>query len=172
MERFDRFSAGPDNASATPEEPPTPPAANGHSIRDSPTKHAAEPASVKTKSMPPSSPTSTPPKREIDDDAAEPLDVSPPKKKRKADSVDPDAAYAARLQAQENLLARPTRGGNSRKVAPVKKKKSPSKKATTAKKVRASDDSDIDSSEVGEKEVNRNTGFHVSSPRTRIIIVF
>ena len=153
MERFDHFSANQKDTSATPEEAPAPPATNGHSTTDSIAKSEPEPAS---------STTHTPPKREADDES-EAVDVSPPKKKRKADVVDADAAYAARLQAQENLLARPTRGGNTRKAAPVKKKKSPSKsKPKTSKKVKASDDSDIESSEVGEKEVNRNTGFHVS----------
>jgi len=174
MERFDHFSAGQDAPSASPEEAPAPPITNGHSTNEATAKptveHTAQPpvilpttapAAAKAKPQPSSSPAATPPKRE-EDEESDPVDRSPPKKKRKADAVDADAAYAARLQAQENLLARPTRGGNTRKTAPVKKKKSPSKKAKTSAKVRASDDSDIDSSEAGEKKVNRNTGFHVS----------
>lgn len=75
--------------------------------------------------------------------------------------MDADALYAARLQAEENLRARPTRGGIVRKSAPVKKKKSPTK-AKTSKKVKAEDDSDLEGSDGEKKEVNRTGGFHVS----------
>lgn len=82
-----------------------------------------------------------------------------PKKKRKIEH-DSDAAYAARLQAQENSRTRSTRGGGPKKAASVKKK-TPKKK--TASKVKAEDDSELEGSgsEVKEKKVNRSGGFHV-----------
>ena len=102
------------------------------------------------------------PKQESDRER--PADVSdnlPRKKKRKVEPVvDDDAAYAAKLQAEENIRARPTRGGATRKAAPIKKKKSTKKK--TSSKVRAEDDSDIDGSGSDEKKINRKGGFHAS----------
>ena len=97
-------------------------------------------------------------KREDDDDLSDVVDTPPPKKKRKRSPLDEDAAFAARLQAEENSRARPTRGGGPKKPAPVKKK-TPRKK--TAAKVRAEDDSDLDTSDL-EKKVSRSGGFHVS----------
>lgn len=87
-----------------------------------------------------------------------------PNKKRKADNdVDADAVYAAKLQAEENLRARPTRGATTRKAAPAKKKAKP--KPKTTKKVKAEDESDLESaSDTGKKEVNRSGGFHVCLP--------
>ncbi|KAJ5445540.1 hypothetical protein N7491_001622 [Penicillium cf. griseofulvum] len=91
------------------------------------------------------------------DATSEPASASPPAKKHKPDTdTDADAAFAAKLQAEENSRARPTRGGNTRRAAPVKKKS----KAKTSKRVKAEDDSDIGSGEEPKKEVNRNTGFH------------
>lgn len=148
MERFDIFNAKQSEASETPNNssgPPTPPQesvkpshapVNGHST--SPSKRPAETQEVTT-----SRPT-------------------PPAKKKKTDSndtLDSDAAFAARLQAEENLRARPTRGGATRKAAPQRKKATP-KKAKTPKKIKAEDDSDIDSSDAP-KEVKRTGGFHV-----------
>lgn len=96
-------------------------------------------------------------KRQADDsDLSDVVDTAPTRKKRK-ESVDEDAAFAARLQAEEDRNARPTRGGAPRKAAPAKKKKSPKKK--TAAKVTASDDSDVEAGE-STRKVNRNTGFH------------
>jgi upstream activation factor subunit UAF30 len=111
----------------------------------------------------------TPPKPVADASpkrTAEPSDMSDaadglPKKKRKP-SLDADAIYAAKLQAEEDKLARPTRGGNSRKAAPVKKK-SPTKKKKTSARVKVSDDSDVEDSQTGEEKPQRTTGFHVSS---------
>ncbi|EEH43212.2 uncharacterized protein PADG_08032 [Paracoccidioides brasiliensis Pb18] len=97
--------------------------------------------------------------------SAEPENVSdsgdkPPKKKRKSDMVDADAIFAAKLQAEENLRARPTRGANTRKVALIKKKKLPVK-SKTAKKVKADDDSGLDEPDLeSKKEVTRTGGFH------------
>jgi len=104
--------------------------------------------------------STTTPKREAEsEELSDVIDAPPPKKKRKA-GTDEDAVIAARLQAEEDRQARPTRGGTSRKAAPAKKKKTPKKK--TATKVTASDDSDLDSTD-GVKEVKErpNTGFHV-----------
>jgi hypothetical protein len=146
MERFDIFNARMNEPSApvaSVEKPELPLPTNGH--HESPV------------SMPD---TATPPKRSVEsDDNSDMGNGSPPKKKRKP-SMDADALYAAKLQAEEDKLARPTRGGNSRKSALAKKKKSPKKK--TSARVRASDDSDMDDSESGEKKPPKNTGFHVS----------
>jgi len=80
------------------------------------------------------------------------VDDRPAKKKaRKQDAEEDDAAYAARLQREENTRARPTRAGATRKAAPVKRKKK------SAAKVK--DGSDVDTN--GEP-VKRTGGFHVS----------
>lgn len=97
-----------------------------------------------------------------EDDLSDVPDTPPPRKKRKAEPLDADAAFAAKLQAEENIRARPTRGGANRKdLMAKKKKKSPKKK--TANKVKAEDDSDIDGSgsEVEGKKPIRSGGFHV-----------
>lgn len=153
LERFDLFAQHDEVNNSHPDDPS--PATNGHADNQG----NSEPSTT------PISPTlSSPQKRDAElDGFSDVVDRSPPKKKRKADStVDADAAYAAKLQAEENLRARPTRGGSTRKAAPVKKKKSTAK-SKTAKKVKAEDDSDVEKSEVsGKKEVNRTGGFHVS----------
>ena len=95
-----------------------------------------------------------------EDDLSDVPDTPPPKKKRKAEPLDADAAFAAKLQAEENIRARPTRGGANRKNPVVKKKKRTPKKKT-ANKVKAEDDSDIDGSDVEEKKPIRSGGFHV-----------
>lgn len=105
------------------------------------------------------SPKSTPAKREVDSEAMSDLEDSGPQKKKRKPSIEDDAAIAARLQAEEDKLARPTRGGTSRKAAVVKKKKTPKKKARS--KVTGSDDSDLEGVEP-KRKVNRDTGFHVS----------
>ena len=76
---------------------------------------------------------------------------------------DSDAAFAAKLQAQENGRIRSTRGGGPKKAVSAKKK-SPKKKKKTSAKVKAEDDSDLDGSgsDVKERKVNRSGGFHVS----------
>ncbi|KAL5336283.1 SWIB/MDM2 domain-containing protein [Aspergillus crustosus] len=83
----------------------------------------------------------------------------PPKiqKQKLSHSVDADAVYAAKLQAEENLRARTTRGAGTRKSAPTKKKKATAK---AAKRVKAEDDSDIGSGSDSGKKVNRSGGFH------------
>lgn len=100
-----------------------------------------------------------------EDDLSDAPDISPPKKKRKAEPfIDADALYAAKLQAEENSRARPTRGA-ARKHTVIKKKRTPKKK--TSEKVKAEDDSDLQNSgsETTEKKVNRSGGFHVSIVR-------
>ncbi|KAJ5386275.1 hypothetical protein N7509_008816 [Penicillium cosmopolitanum] len=103
-------------------------------------------------------PSSSPVKRQADSEEASDLSsASPPPKKRKPDTdVDADAEFAAKLQAEENLRARPTRGGGNRRAAPTKKKS----KAKTSKRVKAEDDSDIESGSDTKKEVTRTGGFH------------
>jgi len=83
---------------------------------------------------------------------------SPKKKHKKNMSVeDADAAYAARLQAEENSRARSTRGGGTKRKPVVKKE---NKKRKSKNRVGSDDDSDAEGSP--KKEVNRNSGFHVS----------
>lgn len=101
--------------------------------------------------------SSSPTKREPKSESVSDVVDAPPKKKRKA-SIDADAVYAARLQAEEDARARPTRGGTSRKAGPVKKKKKAKKE-----KVTGSDDSDIVDEDKPQKP-KRETGFHVGDP--------
>ncbi|BDD55831.1 hypothetical protein MAP00_001315 [Monascus purpureus] len=150
MERFDIFVAR-DGLDPSSEAAPSGTAtSNGH---------AKEENGISS-SVPLSPPHSTSPqKRQVDnDESPEELKKTPPPKKRKSDNdVDADAILAAKLQAEENMRARPTRGASSRRAPPVKRKS----KSKTAKKVKAEDDSDLESgSEVNKKEVNRSGGFH------------
>lgn len=157
MARFDKFDAQRKSAAAT----------NGFTdtVEDD---LPSQPAPKKLKQEPiqdqPSAPKTTPTaskhKQESEDDELSDIkDTPPPKKKKKIDH-DSDAAFAAKLQAQENSRFRSTRGGGP-KVTPVKKKKAPRKK--TSAKVKAEDDSDLDGSgsEAKERKVNRSGGFHV-----------
>lgn len=90
------------------------------------------------------------------------LKGSPAPKKKKIIEYDSDAAFAARLQAEENSRSRSTRGGGPKKPNGIKKK---TLKKKTAAKVKAEDDSDMDESgsDMKERKVNRTGGFHVSS---------
>lgn len=108
------------------------------------------------------SPASSPAKREASsaDALSDVVDHGPPKKKRKS-SMEDDATLAARLQAEEDKRARPTRGGPSRKAAPSKKKKTPKKKSSA--KVN-SDGSEIDD----EDKPKKTTGFHVCDRETSL----
>lgn len=93
-------------------------------------------------------------------DTPEDSDVESPPKKKHRKQPDNDAKLAAKLQAEENSRARPTRGGGSKKATPAKKKKTaPKKKSDT--KIKADDDSDVDGSD-GEK-VPKKGAFNVSS---------
>jgi upstream activation factor subunit UAF30 len=94
--------------------------------------------------------------------------MSPPPKKRK--KLDSDAKLAAKLQAEENSRARPSRNGVNKKPVAARKKSTPKKKS--AAKIKADDDSDLELNSDGEKkEVVRKGGFHVSQhpPQARSI---
>ncbi len=157
MERFDIFNARLNQPPApvtateslkTTTKPSPSPATNGH--------HDSSAASTAD-----STADATPVKRSPEsDDVSDMANGSPPKKKRKPE-MDADALYAAKLQAEEDKLARPTRGGSARKTGLVKRKKTPKKK--TSARIKASDDSDMDESESGQKKPAKNTGFHVSA---------
>ena len=142
MARFDKFMA---------EQPKI----NGHAA-------STEQSSNSTPYDEPQSPSAS--KRHKSDmdeeELSEVVDSPKPKKKRKVEH-DSDAAFAARLQALENSRARSTRGGGPKVTKPAKKK-SPKKKS--AGRIKAEDDSDLEGSgsEVKERKVNRNSGFHVS----------
>lgn len=147
MERFDIYAEK--NGVGSPEETT---ASNGHKEGDSASAVLSPP------------PSSSPVKRDPDSEASSLVGSEPPAKKRKSEAdadadVDADAVFAAKLQAEENLRARPTRGGTTRRAAPSKKKS----KAKTSKRVKAEDDSDIESGSdtTTKKEVNRTGGFHV-----------
>ncbi|KNG87042.1 putative C2H2 finger domain protein, partial [Aspergillus nomiae NRRL 13137] len=142
MERFDIFAEN-GGIEASPEAVATAPATNGHS---SATPVEASSPAQSSKSQ----------KRQADSVERE-SDKTPPAKKKKSDhDVDADALFAAKLQAEENMRARPTRGASARKAQPAKKKTT---KAKTSKKVKAEDDSDVDSGS-DSKKVNRSGGFH------------
>lgn len=86
---------------------------------------------------------------EVDDDISNEINVSTaPSKKRSSSMVESeDARLARELQAQENQLARgrQTRGGHSKpKAKPAKKKKQKS-----SAKIKAGDDSDLDTEDSG-----------------------
>ncbi len=117
---------------------------------------------VKTPSKRSHSPTRDASPDKDDTDLSEIVDnPTPKKKKRKTAPADDDAIFAAKLQAEENSRARPTRGGATKKRVVVKKKTAPKKKS--AKAVKAEDDSEIGSGSDVEsaKEVKRTGGFHV-----------
>ncbi|KAL1980415.1 hypothetical protein VTN96DRAFT_4173 [Rasamsonia emersonii] len=144
MERFDLFAQKKGLGSAPSEQ--AAPSANGQ-----------DGAADGQTTDPSPQPSSSPQKRQADSDEPEENGSNtPPSKKRKPDhDIDADALFAAKLQAEENKRARPTRSSTMRKTAPVRKKAKPK----TSKKV---DDSDLESgSEAGaKKEVNRSGGFH------------
>lgn len=143
MARFDKFMA----------EQSTQTQANGHT-----TVATASPEATPSHTSPTPRSASKGPSVEAEE-SSEVVDTHT-KKKRKRSPLDEDAVFAARLQAEENSRARPTRGGGvTKKVVPAKKKKTPKKK--TADRVDAADDSELDS-ESAEKKVNRSGGFHVS----------
>ena len=151
MERFDIFNARQQNGDSASHPPVK---SEFHAPKTNGFHHDSQPA----ERTPPKS--STPTKREADtDDTSDSADNQPASKKRKT-AVDDDAQLAARLQAEEERLARPTRGGTSRKGASAKKKTPKKKnKNKTSAKIGASDDSDLEGSET--EKPKRNTGFHV-----------
>jgi upstream activation factor subunit UAF30 len=146
MQRFDKFNSEV-NGDTKPEDP-IPTVENG----------------AKTDASDTSDKKPTP---DADGSALSDLDDSaPPKKKAKKSRTaeDEDAAYAAKLQAEENArTGRATRGGNTkRKAAPAPKKKA---KKKSANRVKDEDDSDIGSGSGAEKKSPaRKGGFHVRLP--------
>jgi hypothetical protein len=146
MERFDNISKTTPPTSSDDVLKNTKPQVNGQSKQEF--KNG-----TKKSSTPSSSDAPTPGSDESD------VDLSPPKKKRK--QPDSDAKLAAKLQAEENSRARPSRAGVNKKTVVIRKKSTPKKKS--AAKVKADDDSDLDVNSDGEKkDVVRKGGFHVS----------
>ena len=151
MQRFDKFNSEVNGTTTEPQEP-IPTVENG---------------AASTSATPDQ-------KRSPDDESAlsELEDSAPPKKKAKKSRAaeDDDAAFARKLQAEENARSgRATRGGNTRKKAPLPKKKT---KKKSSNRVKDEDDSDIASgSEKEKKSPSRKGGFHVRclsppTPRT------
>ena len=149
MARFDKSMAESQKAIQSPQTNGHAPSSPEGSAPPSETPKSDSPAATKK------------PKHESDEEELSDVVDSPqPKKKRKVEP-DSDAAYAAKLQAMENSRMRSTRGGGAKTPKPVKRK-TPKKKS--AGRVKAEDDSDMEASgsDVKERKINRNTGFHVS----------
>lgn len=144
MQRFDKFNSEVNGATTEPSEP-TPIVENGtRSASATPNKkHTPDSGSVLS---------------ELEDSA-------PPKNKAKKSRTaeDDDAAFARKLQAEENARSgRSTRGGNNKRKAPLPKKKT---KKKSANRVKDEDDSDMASgSEHEKKSPSRKGGFHVCLP--------
>ncbi|KAA8643664.1 hypothetical protein EYZ11_003395 [Aspergillus tanneri] len=147
MERFDIF-AEQGGLGASPEEA-TARSTNGHG-NDQDSLTPAEPSSPAQSSLSQ--------KRQADsEERSDQSSKTPPAKKKKQDNdVDADAIFAAKLQAEENMRARTTRGSSTRRAPPTKKKT----KTKTSKKIKAEDDSDLESGSDSGKKVNRSGGFH------------
>ncbi|KAF2994852.1 hypothetical protein E8E13_003898 [Curvularia kusanoi] len=143
MERFDKFNAETNGTATT--TAPAPTAKNGAAA-------ASTSATPDHKQRTPGSDSAL---SELDD-------AAPPKKKAKKSKTteDEDAAFARKLQAEENARSgRATRGGNTRKKAPLPKKKATKKKSSN--RVKDEDDSDIASGSGKEKKSpSRKGGFH------------
>lgn len=164
MARFDKFDAQRKSAAKTNGHPKAVgdnvPAYSGSSGHASPPTHKKPKQEAEDRGLSDIklTPCFVEHKQESDDDDDDELsdikDSPPPKKKKKIDH-DSDAAYAARLQAQENSRIRSTRGGGPKAILAKMKK--------TSTKVKAEDDSDLEGSgsEVKEKKINRTGGFHV-----------
>lgn len=160
MRRFDKFD----------ELRKAPPQTNGHTSvkEESPasqqtTGHTTVKEDSTVSSEAPRKAISQSPKKhkqESDEDELSDVKESPPPKKKKKVGRDSDAAYAAKLQAQENARTRSTRGGGPKAPQAKKNRKSPKKKTST--KVKAEDDSDMDASGSDVKEKVRSGGFHAS----------
>ncbi|KAL1793348.1 hypothetical protein ACET3X_008330 [Alternaria dauci] len=146
MERFDKFNNEQNGGSEASE--PIPTVENGAKASNDDTSDMSHH------------------KRSPRDDESAPSeveDVAPPKKKVKKTKVkdeDDDAAFAARLQAEENArMGRATRGGNTKRKAPAPKKTKTKKKSST--RIKDEDDSDVASGSGGEKKSpSRKGGFH------------
>ncbi|KAJ4311843.1 hypothetical protein N0V94_007749 [Neodidymelliopsis sp. IMI 364377] len=140
MQRFDKFNSEVNGTATEPIEP-IPTVENG----------GASTSATPDKKRTPDSESAL---SELDD-------AAPPKKKAKKSkkTEDADAAFARQLQAEENARSgRATRGGNTRKKAPLPKKKI---KKKSSNRVKDEDDSDIASgSEKEKKSPSRKGGFH------------
>lgn len=145
MECFDTFVTADDAADS-----------NGH------VPSSSGQASPSVSVSPPRYSRSSPRKHAVDSEGlADDSNKTLNKKRRTDNDVDADAILAAKLQAEENMRARPTRGASSRSHT-VKRKSKPK----SAAKLRAEDNSFLESGK--EKEVNRSSGFHVSLADTII----
>lgn len=142
MERFDKAQAAEDATSQVTKEPAptTNGTTNGHTTGQVAKKRKAE---------------------SDESEMSEVEDIPSVKKAKKSTKpeTESDEAFAAKLQAQLNAQARPTRGGVVKKRSPVKKEKK-KQKQKSATKVGAEDDSEIDG--VSDSDKVRKGGFHVS----------
>jgi upstream activation factor subunit UAF30 len=141
MQRFDKFNNEVNGTVPEPQEP-IPTVENGAASTSATPDHKRSPDSESALS-------------ELEDSAP------PPKKAKKSKAAeDDDAAFARKLQAEENARSgRATRGGNTRNKAPLPKKKT---KKKSSNRVKDEDDSDIASgSEKEKKSPSRKGGFHV-----------
>lgn len=143
-ERFDKFNAERAIKQAAKAEPK--PVANGTNGSH---KRPASPSESASISATPSSPA-----------LSEPISDIPPKKKvKRAGADDADAALAARLQAEENGRARPTRGGGITKKRGQTVKKSPmKKKKKSANRIKADDDSALSGESGDDAEPTKRGG--------------
>jgi upstream activation factor subunit UAF30 len=150
--RFDAISADALSADAIP-TPPSPTSdvppkleANGHS----PSEHSEDTAEAKADS-------------DVDGEGEIEVATQPAKKKQKRESSteDADARLAARLQAQEERLARgrTTRGGVTAKGSKKAKPKKSTPKKKSEKRVRDDSDDAASGSESGEKVKKKGGGF-------------
>ncbi|KAH8731479.1 SWIB/MDM2 domain-containing protein [Phaeosphaeriaceae sp. PMI808] len=142
MQRFDKFNS--ENGANPQSQEHTPPVENGAKVSNG---HHSDASNNKR------SPDNESTLSEIDH-------VAPPKKKTKKSrpAEDDDAAYARKLQLEENLRMRSTRGGNTKKRAPLPKKKT---KKKSSNRVKDEDDSDIASGSGAEKKSpSKKGGFH------------
>ena len=125
-------------------------------IHDEVNGHATDSAPDPSRSTSFPGATSSPSKRRADDSDLSDATASPQPKKRKANpsaELD-DAAFAARLQAEENNRARSTRGGVTKKKPRVKKQK----KEKPARKLKENGEPESGT----DAEPQRKGGFHVS----------
>lgn len=145
MQRFDKFNAEQNGSSEPPEPIPT--------VENGAKETNGDASDVSNH------------KRSADDSALSEIEDAAPRKKKvkKSRVAEDDAAFAARLQAEENARLRSTRGGNTKRRAPAPKKKTKKKSAT---RVKDDDDSDISGSDADKKSPSRKGGFHVRCPFT------
>ncbi|KAI5303653.1 Translation initiation factor 3 subunit b [Ascosphaera pollenicola] len=142
MQRFDLFVAAEEDDAVKTETPP--PDSDADAGADAEGEVGADV----------DAPSSAQKRTATDDDDD---DSEQPSKKRRQTSMESDAALAARLQAEENLTRRQTRGAGSRKATTPKKK---IKKVKSAAKAKIGDNA-----VGGEDAPKKTTGFHMSRPQ-------